>query len=124
MPMMRRSFSAVGGIRTASSSSHALAEAMRWLTGQMPQMRAISDGHLRKWAALAEFFKAAELRDMKTRIGHAARFIQMQRDLRVASMRVTGSIVIVFVAAIAHAPKRVIALNSGCLPSSSAVTAS
>ena len=43
-PKMRRNLSAVGGMRTASSWSQALAEAIRWLTGQMPQMRAISDG--------------------------------------------------------------------------------
>jgi len=41
---MRRSLSAVGGIFTASSESQALADAMRWLTGHMPQMRAISEG--------------------------------------------------------------------------------
>ena len=34
----------LGGMRTARIASHALAEAIRWLTGQMPQMRAISDG--------------------------------------------------------------------------------
>ena len=43
-PKMRRSLSAVGGILTASRESQALAEAIRWLTGQMPQIRAISDG--------------------------------------------------------------------------------
>ena len=42
--MMRRSFSAVSGMRTAMMSSQALLEASRWLTGQMPQMRAISAG--------------------------------------------------------------------------------
>ena len=35
---------AVSGIGTARMASQALAEASRWLTGQMPQMRAISDG--------------------------------------------------------------------------------
>ena len=42
--MMRRSFAAVAGMRTARMASQALAEAIRWLTGQMPQMRAMSDG--------------------------------------------------------------------------------
>ena len=39
-----RSFTAADGIRTAMISSHALDEASRWLTGQMPQMRAVIDG--------------------------------------------------------------------------------
>src|SRR4029450_12586473 len=42
--MMRRRSMAVGGGSTARIWSQALAEAIRWLTGQMPQMRAISDG--------------------------------------------------------------------------------
>ena len=42
--IIRRSLTAVGGMLTASSASHALLEATRWLTGQMPQMRAISEG--------------------------------------------------------------------------------
>ena len=42
--MTRRSRTAVGGIDTASSSSHALAEAIRWLTGQIPQIRAMRAG--------------------------------------------------------------------------------
>jgi hypothetical protein len=33
-----------GGMRTAMISSQALAEARRWLTGQMPQTRAMSEG--------------------------------------------------------------------------------
>ena len=37
----RRSFSAAGGILTARIWSPALAEASRWLTGQMPQIRAV-----------------------------------------------------------------------------------
>src|SRR4029450_5326024 len=42
--MMRRRLTAVGGGSTARIWSQALAEAIRWLTGQMPQIRAISDG--------------------------------------------------------------------------------
>ena len=41
---MRRRRAAFGGMLTARIASQALLEAMRWLTGQMPQMRAISDG--------------------------------------------------------------------------------
>ena len=40
----RRSISAVGGIVTDSRWSQALFEARRWLTGQMPQVRAVSAG--------------------------------------------------------------------------------
>ena len=32
------------GMRTAKSWSQAFAEAIKWLTGQIPQMRAIKDG--------------------------------------------------------------------------------
>ncbi len=39
-----RSFTAADGIRTAMISSQALDEASRWLTGQMPQIRAVIDG--------------------------------------------------------------------------------
>jgi hypothetical protein len=39
-----RSFPAVSGIRTAMIASHAFDEARRWLTGQIPQMRAVIDG--------------------------------------------------------------------------------
>ena len=39
-----RSFAAATGMRTAMISSQALDEASRWLTGQMPQMRAVMDG--------------------------------------------------------------------------------
>ena len=37
----RRSFSAAGGIATARILSPVLAAASRWLTGQMPQIRAV-----------------------------------------------------------------------------------
>ena len=42
--MSRRSFSAGGGMFTARMASAALAEASRWLTGQMPQMRGVMPG--------------------------------------------------------------------------------
>ena len=37
----RRNFSAAGGIVTAKSLSPVAAAASRWLTGQMPQIRAV-----------------------------------------------------------------------------------
>ena len=40
----RRRSAPVGGGSTARISSQALDEAIRWLTGQMPQMRAMIDG--------------------------------------------------------------------------------
>ena len=42
--MIRRNLAAVGGIVTASRASQAFDEAMRWLTGQMPQVRPVRDG--------------------------------------------------------------------------------
>ena len=39
-----RSFAAASGMRTAMIASQALELASRWLTGQMPQMRAVMDG--------------------------------------------------------------------------------
>ncbi len=41
---MRRRLRAVRGTVTASNWSQVLEEAMRWLTGQMPQMRAVREG--------------------------------------------------------------------------------
>ncbi len=40
----RAACAAVGGMRTDMMASQALAEAIRWLTGQMPQMRAMRRG--------------------------------------------------------------------------------
>ena len=40
----RRRSAPVGGGSTARISSHAFDEAIRWLTGQMPQMRAMIEG--------------------------------------------------------------------------------
>ena len=80
---MRRSLSAVGGMRTASNASHALADAIRWLTGQMPQMRAIKRRHLGERPAFAEFLEAAELGDVKVRVFDAAIVVEVQRDLGV-----------------------------------------
>ena len=39
-----RSCAAAAGMRTAMMASHAFTEASRWLTGQMPQMRAVMTG--------------------------------------------------------------------------------
>ena len=50
----------------------------------MPQMRAVMPGHLPKAAAFAELLKAAELDHVKTRVGHLAIVVQLDRDLGVA----------------------------------------
>ncbi len=42
--MISRSFTAVGGTVTHMIASHALAEVIKWLIGQMPQMRAVIEG--------------------------------------------------------------------------------
>ncbi len=73
---------AVGGMRTPSSASQALALAIKWLTGQMPQIRAISDGISWKSRPSANFFKAAQ-RDVEFGICHAAIFSQIDGDLAV-----------------------------------------
>ncbi len=54
---MRRSRTAFSGMRTARMASQALAEAIRWLTGQMPQMRAISEGISEKGRPSQNFSK-------------------------------------------------------------------
>ena len=81
--MTRRSRTAVGGMRTARIWSQALAEAIRWLTGQMPQMRAMSDGISVKRPALAELLEAAELRHVEVSLVDVALLVQVDRDLAV-----------------------------------------
>ena len=44
MFITRRSSVATGGMVTPRISSQALADEIRWLTGQIPQIRAISEG--------------------------------------------------------------------------------
>jgi hypothetical protein len=42
--MIRRSLTAVGGMDTLNSWSQAFDDVTRWLTGQMPQDRAVKAG--------------------------------------------------------------------------------
>ena len=58
---------------TAMMASPALAEASRWLTGQMPQMRGVMPGISRVGPALAELLEAAELDDVELGVGDVAR---------------------------------------------------
>jgi len=50
-----------GGTRMARMLSPALADASRWLTGQIPQTRAVMPGHFPEGAADAEALEAPEL---------------------------------------------------------------
>ena len=52
---------AVGGGVTPTIASHALAEANRWLTGQIPQDSRGYAGHLVEWSSFSEFFKSSEV---------------------------------------------------------------
>ena len=82
------------GMRTARMASQALAEASRWLTGQMPQMRAISEGISEKGRPSQNFSKPRNWVTWKwassTRPS-SSRWIEI---LEWPSMRVTGSITI------------------------------
>ncbi len=114
---MRRSLSAVGGIFTASKASHALADAIRWLTGQMPQMRAISDGISVNGRPSQNFSKPRNCVTWKRASSTLPMLVEMQRNLGVAldaGHRIDndGSACLPF----SQAPKRVFALNSGWRP--------
>src|SRR4029453_9316922 len=81
---IRRRAAPVGGGSVARIWSQALAEAIRWLTGQMPQMRAMIDGQLVHRAALADAFEAAELGDVEVGVGDLAVVVELDGDLGVA----------------------------------------
>ena len=68
---------------TARISSHALADEIRWLTGQIPQIRAISEGISSERPALADALEAAELGHVEVGVLHLAAFVQLDRDLGV-----------------------------------------
>ena len=75
---------AVSGMRTAMMASQAFEEASRWLTGQMPQMRAVMDGHLVERPALGEFLEAAHLGHVQLRAVDLALVVELDRDFGVA----------------------------------------
>ena len=91
----RRSFAAAGGMATLSSWSQALDEAIRWLTGQMPQLRAVSAGISRYGRPSQNFSKPRNC----VRWNLASSTCPASSSWSVMrawpSMRVTGSIVIV-----------------------------
>ena len=78
-----RSFSAAGGMSTARMASQALAEARRWLTGQMPQTRGVMPGISENRSALAEVLEATELGDVETGVRDLAGVIQEEGDFSV-----------------------------------------
>ncbi len=150
-PKMRRSFSAARGMRTASSASQALAEAIRWLTGQMPQMRAMSDGISENGRPSQNFSKPRNWVTWKRASSTRPWASRCRVILPWPSMRVTGLMEMVLrVVAVSgtalsnvnlylctflcasrlldfyvhtYDPKRVRALRSGLRPSSNSQTA-
>ena len=82
--MMRRRRAAVGGMRTARMASQALAEAIRWLTGQMPQMRAMSDGISQKGRPSQNFSKPRNWVTWKWASSTWPCVVELDRDLGVA----------------------------------------
>jgi len=71
------------GIRTAMMASQAFTEASRWLTGQMPQMRAVMDAS-RSRAGLGELLEAADLGHVELRSRDLPLVVEPDRDLGVA----------------------------------------
>src|SRR5215469_4542567 len=96
-PKIRRSLSAVGGIRTASRASHAFAEAIRWLTGQIPQMRAIKDGISENGRPSQNFSKPRNWVTWKRASSTRPSSLRCSVILAWPSILVTGSIMIVLV---------------------------
>ena len=68
---------------TARIWSPALADASRWLTGQIPQIRPGNAGHFAERPAFAELFETAKLGDVESRVRNAAGFIQLNGDFGV-----------------------------------------
>ena len=58
-----------------------MADAIRWLTGQMPQMRAMIDGISWTRPALDDALEAAELGDVELGVGDLAGVVELDGDL-------------------------------------------
>ena len=81
---MRRRRAALAGMFTPRIASHALAEAM-----QMAHRADAADArhqrrHFVEWPVLAEFFEAAQLRDVEARVGDLAVVVELNGYLGVA----------------------------------------
>ena len=81
--MMRRSFSAVSGMRTARIASQALAEAIRWRHRADAADARHQRRHFVERPSFAELFEAAELGHVEVRILHLALVVELNRDLGV-----------------------------------------
>src|SRR5208337_603690 len=79
---------------TANSASHALAEAVRWLTGQMPQVRAISEGISVSGRPSQNFSKPRNCVTWNIASTTSPPSFNFSVILAWPSMRVTGSITI------------------------------
>ena len=81
--MSRRSLLAAGGMVTARILSPALAEASRWLTGQIPQTRAVIPGISQRGRPSQNFSKPAELGHVEAGAADLAGVVELDRDLGV-----------------------------------------
>ncbi len=90
----RRSLAPASGMRTASSASHALELAIRWLTGQMPQMRAVMAGISWNGRPSQSFSKPRNWVTWKRASSTAPSSPRWMVILAWPSMRVTGSMTI------------------------------
>ena len=91
----RLSFSAAGGICTARILSPVAAAASRWLTGQMPQIRAVMPAISVKGRPSQNFSKPRYSVTWKRAVSTAPLASRWIEILACPSIRVTGSIVIV-----------------------------
>ena len=113
----RRRSAPVGVGSTAMMSSTALDEAIRWLTGQMPQMRAISAGISwtgRPWVIRSKPRNWVTWNLASTTSPRSSSWMVI---LEWPSIRVTGSIVIVWLMGLPQRPNRAPA-RSGVRPDS------
>ena len=104
--MTRRRSTPVGGGSTARISSHALADAMRWLTGQIPQMRAMIEGISwtgRPWTMRSKPRNWVTWNWASATSPASSRWMVI---LACPSIRVTGSMTILLVMVVPQRPKR------------------
>ena len=81
--MSRRSLVAAGGMVTARILSPALAEASKWLTGQMPQIRAVIPGISQRGRPSQNFSNPRNSATWKRASLDLASVIELDRDLGV-----------------------------------------
>ena len=121
--MTRRRSTPVGGGSVARIWSQALAEAIRWLTGQMPQIRAMIDGSSctgRPWQMRSKPRNWVTWKWASATWPSSSSWMVI---LAWPSIRVTGSMTISRATALSpvQAPKRALCAVSGMRPSSSSL---